>query len=636
MSGQPKPASDHTAAANRAAVVDFDDPGDFERASRGLLAQIESGRVAVGDWPVWDVAPHDFQRGDDAAQAPYSVHPSLWRQARLNAIHGLFEVVPGVYQARGYDLSNITFLAGDEGWLVIDPLTTAETAAACLELANSTLGERPVTSVIYTHSHVDHYGGVEGVTNKEAVDAGEVRIIAPEGFLHEVVSENVIAGPAMGRRALYQFGPLIPPGEFGHIDNGLGKGLPLGTMGLIAPTEEISATGTELMIDGIRVVFQHTPDTEAPAEMNFHFPDHRLLCMAENCSHTMHNLYTLRGAQIRDSLSWSKYIGEAIELFGDQTDTVFASHHWPRFGRDDAVGFLELQRDVYRWLHDQTMRRANRGETALEIAEELELPECFSHESHVQGYYGTVSHNVKAVYQRYLGWFDANPANLEPHPPVEAGRRYVELAGGADALMTHARRAYEAGDHRWVAEVVNHLVFADPAHTEARHLQADALEQLGYASESGIWRNFYLTGAHELRNGTTPALGAGRQTASSAMTTEQLIDTMGVRFVPERCEPDRIRVNLTITDPAGDAESVELHVLGVANAAVHHIPDRHDPEPDASLSITRAAFADLISGNATLADTEDTGAVIEDDRSLLRLLTEALEQAPGTFGIIEP
>ena len=362
---------------------------------------------------------------------PESVNPSLWRQAQLNAIHGLFEVQPGVWQARGYDISNITFIEGDNGWLVIDPLTTEGTAAACLALANEHLGERPVTAVIYTHSHVDHYGGVHGVVDAADVAAGRVPIVAPEGFLSEAVSETVIAGPVMSRRATYMYGMLLPRNERGQVDCGLGKITPLGPPGLIAPTVEISRTGEELELDGVRVVFQNTPDAEAPAEMNFYFPDLRLLCMAENCSHTMHNIYTPRGAQIRDSLAWSKYIHEALLLFGDKTDILFASHHWPRFGQDDAKEFLTRQRDVYRWLHDQTMRLANHGHTAVEIGEQLELPECFAGHAHTRGYYGTVNHNAKAVYQRYLGWFDGNPANLNPLPPVESGERYVDFMGGA-------------------------------------------------------------------------------------------------------------------------------------------------------------------------------------------------------------
>jgi alkyl sulfatase BDS1-like metallo-beta-lactamase superfamily hydrolase len=512
MNNQPKPATPSTRAAS-ARLRDhlpLDDGADFERATRGLVATHATGVIhhAMGR-VVWDTHAHDFVR--DQSEAPDTVNPSLWRQARLNAIHGLFEVTDGVWQVRGYDLSNVTFVAGDTGWLVIDPLTSAETARAALELANEHLGVRPIVAVIYTHSHVDHFGGIRGVVDEADVEAGQVRIIAPEGFQAEAVSENVIAGPVMIRRASYMYGGLLPAGPTGHVDAGLGKTTPKGTVGVIPipPTEEIRATGTELVVDGVRIVFQNTPGAEAPAEMNFHLPDKKLLCMAENCSHNMHNLYTPRGAQVRDALAWSKYINEAIELFGDETEICFASHHWPRFGHDDALDFLAKQRDLYRWLHDQTLRLANHGFTPTEIAEQLDLAPELASEFHTRGYYGTVNHNVKAVYQRYLGWFDGNPANLHPLPPEDAGRRYVEFMGGAGLLLAKAREAFAAGEYRWVAQVVNHLVFAEPDNTDARHLQADALEQLGYQAESGPWRNFYLTGAQELRHGL-PDLGQAR------------------------------------------------------------------------------------------------------------------------------
>lgn len=480
----PRDASSYTAEANSAAQISFDDPGDFGRASQGLIAQIDGAQVTMGDHVVFDVANHDFVSDDE--NAPSTVHPGLWRQARLNVNHGLFEVADGIWQVRGYDIANITFLAGSDGWLVIDPLTNAPAAAAALELANQTLGARPVTSIIYTHSHVDHFGGVFGVTSQEAVDAGDVRIVAPEGFLDEVVNEFVIAGPIMGRRAAYQFGPLLPPGPRGHVDSGLGSAMGKARSDLIAPTESISETGQELDLSGIRVVFQNTPDAEAPAEMDFYFPEKRALCMAENCTHTLHNLYPIRGAQTRDALAWSKYIHEAMLMWGDDADLMFASHHWPRFGNDDVRRFLTLQRDVYRWLHDETMRLANKGYVPTEISAEMELPSEFS-ESHVRGYYGTVSHNVKSVYNRYLGWYDGNPAHLDPLPPVDAGNRYVEFMGGADAALDRAQRSFDDGDYRWVAEVVNHVVFADPSNERARRLQAAALEQLGYQSESATW-----------------------------------------------------------------------------------------------------------------------------------------------------
>lgn len=582
----PKPASETTRAAHGAAVIGFDDQTDEAAATRGLVAQHPTGVIAPAGQAVWDTSSHDFlQSGPDA---PDTVHPGLWRQGRLNAHHGLFEVADGCWQARGYDLSNVTFIAGREGWVVIDPLTVPETAAACLELANDTLGERPVTAVIYTHSHVDHFGGVLGVTSQADVDAGRVRVIAPDGFMREAVAENALAGPIMYRRAMYQFGAILPPGPQGHIDCGLGKRVPLGSSGLIPPTESISETGTELDVDGVRVVFQNTPDAEAPAEMNFFFPDHGWLCMAENCTHTLHNLYPIRGAQVRDALAWSKYVQEALQMWGSSADLMFASHHWPRFGGDDVRAFLALQRDVYRWMHDQTMRLANRGYTPDEISETLRLPDSFSGQSHVQGYYGTVSHNVRSVYNRYLGWYDGNPANLHPHPPVEAGRRYVEMMGGPEGVMAGAQRAFDEGDYRWVVEVCGHLVFSDPEHRGARELSADAMEQLGYQAESSTWRNAYLTGAYELRHGSIQ-LGPFRvRELDNALSGDQLVDMMGVRFDPTRFA-STVEIEWVLTDVG------EVHLVGVANHTINHsVLDAPGSTADVSIACDRRALVEVM------------------------------------------
>ncbi len=599
------------------------------------MAQIDDGRVtmtipgAEQEHVVWDVARHAFVT--ESEQAPTSVHPSLWRQARLNKHHGLFEVADGVWQVRGYDIANITFLAGDDGWLIIDPLTNAPSAAAALDLANRTLGARPVRSVIYTHSHTDHYGGILGITSQEAVDRGEVRIVAPEGFMKEVVGENVIAGPIMLRRAAYQFGPLLPPGPRGHVDCGLGSTMGLARSDLIAPTEEVSETGTELTLSGIRVVFQNTPEAEAPAEMNFFFPGlgsagsgKGLLCMAENCTHTLHNTYPIRGAQIRDALAWSKYIQEALVLWGDHTETMFASHHWPRFGTEDVRGFLEMQRDAYRWMHDQTMRLANHGYVPTEIAAELRLPEAFD-QSHVQGYYGTVSHNVRSIYHRYLGWYDGNPANLDPFPPVDAGTRYVEFMGGADAVLDRAEACFDEGDYRWVIQVVNHVVFADPSNQRARHLQADAMEQLGYQSESATWRNAYLMGAQELRHGSPPGTRAPARDLSNAMEAEHIIDTIGVRFDPARFEPERATINLHFTDLGED------HVLGITRSAVHHTADQRVDGADCSVRLSRAQLMAVLGA----PEAVDDGIEIEGDRQVFLGLVGALDVF-GMPALIEP
>ena len=626
----PKGAAELTVQANALAseTMSFNDKADFERAQRGLVATLPGGTVTVDDHTVWDCARYDFLRENH--EAPDTVHPGLWRQGRLNAIHGLFEVMDGVWQVRGYDISNLTLIAGNSGWILVDVLTTAATAEACLKLANEQLGERPVKAVIYTHSHADHFGGILGVTTPEEVENGDVRIIAPEGFLEEVVNENVIAGAAMARRAMYQFGLFLPPGPKGHIDNGLGKALPFSPSGLIAPTEIIDRTGIELEIDGVRVIFQNTPDAEAPAEMNFWFPDFRMLCMAENCTHNLHNLYPIRGAQTRDALAWSKYINEALELWADSSDVLIATHHWPRFGTEDLREFLVKQRDVYRWMHDQTMRLANRGWTPNEIAEELELPECFSSDSHVQGYYGTVSHNVKSVYNKYLGWYDANPAHLNPHPPKKTSEKYVEFMGGPEKVLRQARNSFEAGDYRWVAQVVNHLVFADPSHQEARELQADAFEQLGYQAESGTWRNAYLYGAHELRNGSPNiTVGRGRQLAH-AMTAEQLFDSIGVRLATSAISDLEITINWTFSDLK------ENHVLGITNCAIHHLADRHVSDAIATVTLTRHVLADALGGVASFSDSLDQGNItVEGNQSLVLELFDLLTEF-RLFPIIEP
>jgi len=634
----PKDATSFTRHANESVVVDFDDTVDFAAARQGLVAQIPDARIMIGDNAAWDGGRYEFLSAD--TPAPDTVHPGLWRQGQLNGIHGLFEVTVGVWQARGYDLSNITFMATDSGWLVIDPLTTEATAAACLKLANDTLGERPVVAVIYTHSHVDHYGGVEGVTSHEAVAAGDVRIIAPVGFLEEAVSENATAGPIMTRRAWYQFGPLIPPGPRGHVDCGLGQAIPVGRGGLIAPTETISETGAELDIDGIEVVFQNTPDAEAPAEMNFYFPQKRLLCMAENCTHTLHNLYPIRGAQTRNALAWSKYIQEAMLLWGDKTDIMFASHHWPRFGTDDVADFLAQQRDVYRWMHDQTVRLMNHGHKPDDISEALQQPGAFAGQSHLQGYYGTVSHNVRSIYNRYLGWYDGNPAHLHPHPPVTASTRYVKLMGGADAVVDAARASFDEGDYRWVAELCNHIVFADPDHQIARQLGADAMEQLGYQSESSTWRNAYLMGAIELRQGSYQLGAAALGGTVGAMDGEQLIDLMAVRFNPARFAAARNAENPGVSMVWTFTDLAETVLVGVMNQTVHsqtNPGDARKSTADVTLTTDRTTLLQLVQNPSSFAEQVTSEGVTIDsgDAQVARDFLESLDQFL-TQPVIEP
>lgn len=580
---------------------------------------------------VWDISRYDFIT--DGTSAPDTVNPSLWRQAQLNKRHGLFEVAPKCWQVRGYDISNITFIESQSGWIVVDPLTSGNSARASLDLANQHLGSRPVVAVIYTHSHADHFGGVLGITSQADVDAGRCIVIAPEGFLHEAVSENIIAGPAMLRRSAYQFGPFLPPGPDAHVDAGLGKGVPFDISGLIAPTHDITHTGQELNVDGVRIVFQLTPETEAPAEMNFFFPDFGWLCTAENCTHTMHNLVPIRGAQVRNSLAWSKYINEAIELFGDKANLMFASHHWPRWGSDNVRDFLILQRDLYKWMHDQTMRLANKGYVPTEIAAELRLPDEFLAQGHTRGYYGDLVHNCKAVYQRYLSWYDGNPANLNKLAPSDAGTRYVELAGGADALLAKARAWFDAGEYRWVAELVNHLVFADPGNTSARELQADALEQLGYQAESSTFRNAYLQGAQELRNGPVKLGGANARGKGilGAMTVEQIFDTVSVRLKSESVGGQSATVNWVFTDVN------EKWVLGLSNRTLFAVPGRHDDGATVTVTTSRSEFIRVMLQETTFMDQITAGNItLDGDPTALLTIFGNIDAFEPGFNIVEP
>jgi alkyl sulfatase BDS1-like metallo-beta-lactamase superfamily hydrolase len=634
--GGPRSASAHTRARHDAACQElpFEDREDFEDARRGLIASApslvlrgEEGRV------VWDMDSYAFVSSQE--ESPETVHPSLWRMAQLNGMHGLFEVASGIYQVRGYDLSNMTLVEGRDGVIVIDPLISMECAAAALALYRSHRGERPVSAVIYTHSHVDHFGGVKGVVSEDAVRAGAVPVWAPAGFLEHAVSENVLAGGAMGRRASYMFAPGLARGPRGQVDAGIGKTTSSGSVTLIPPTHEVSVTGQEEEIDGVPVVFQLVPDSEAPAEMNFHFPDLRVLCVAENAVHCMHNVLTPRGALVRDALLWSKYLGEAVELFGAQTDVMFAQHHWPRWGKERIVGFLGRHRDMYRYLHDQTLRLANRGLTPTEIAAEVRLPPSLSRTWACRGYYGTVSHNVRAVYQRYLGFFDGNPAHLDPLSPADAAARYVQLAGGMEPLLDQARAAFERGEYRWVAELCSHAVFADPEHHPALQLQADALEQLGYQAESAVWRNLYLVGAKESREGPPKAEG-GRRVASAdvarALSIEQLWDALGARLDGPRAWEASIVTGWHFTDLG------ERWTVTVENGALSSVRGRLDSsEAHATVTLTRAAFDAMLLGEGDLAELFADGAIaVEGDGAKLGELFGLLDEGDPAFAIVTP
>lgn len=627
-------ATASTAAANHALLdeLPWEDRQDFENAARGFVASLDDPVIRDDSGrPVWDLNAFAFLAQEEA---PATVNPSLWRQSRLLALyHGLFQVTEGVYQIRGFDLSVMSIVESDNGYVVIDPMITVPTAAAGMELVYRHIGRKPIKAVIYTHSHVDHWGGVKGVISEADVQAGQVKVIAPEEFLEYAISENVITGNVMSRRASYMYGNLLPQDPKGQVGAGLGQTTSSGAVSLIDPTDYITHTGQIMTVDGLEIEFQLTPDTEAPAEMNFLFPKYRALCMAENCTHNMHNLYTLRGAQVRDAKAWAHYIDEARDLFAGRYDVIFASHHWPTWSAEEGDKFLKLQRDMYKYLHDETLRLANQGYTMLEIPEIIQLPPELFRAWCNRGYYGSINHNVKAIYQRYVGFFDGNPANLHPLPPEQAGCHYVEFMGGAEALLTKARQSYAEGNYRWVAQVVNHLVFAEPNNEEARALQADALEQLGYQAESGPWRNFYLSAAKELRDGVLDLAAPKSLTADTVRATplEMFFDLLAVRLIGPQAAGKRIVLNADFTDVR------EQYLLEVENGVLHYAKGKQSPAADATIRLTRAALDQVVLGEATPADKLAAGEVqIEGDGAKLTEFLGLMDTFEFWFNIVTP
>ncbi|MFC4138355.1 MULTISPECIES: alkyl/aryl-sulfatase [unclassified Microbacterium] len=620
-----KPASAAIKAQHDAALknLPFDDTTDFDDTARGLIAELKPNVVKNADGEVvWDNDTYAFIDGD----APDTVHPSLWRQSTLVARAGLFEVVPdGIYQVRGSDLSNMTIIETDTGIIVIDPLISTETAAAALALYREHRGERPVVAVLHTHSHIDHFGGIFGVTSQEEVDAGTVQVIAPEGFVEHAVSENVYAGTAMGRRAGYMYGAALERGPQGAVGAGLGQTTSTGEAGMIVPTLFITTTGETHTIDGIEIEFQMAPGTEAPSEMHFYFPKFRALCMAENATHTLHNLLTLRGAVVRDPHVWSQYLTEAIATFGSRTDVVFASHHWPMWGQDRIVEFMGLQRDLYAYLHDQTLRLINRGFTAAEAAEAFVLPPALENAWHARGYYGSVSHNVKAIVQRYLGWFDGNPARLWPHPPQEQAKRYVALAGGMDNIVAAAQTAYDEGDFRWAATLLDHAVFTDENHTAARALYADTLEQLAYGSENGTWRNFFFSGATELRgkNFGTPTVTNAPSIVAN-LTAEMLLDAIAIKIDGPKAWDLDLALSIEFTDLQ------RTFRVTLRNGVLVYL---EDGEGDVSLTLrlTKARLIALAAGDATSPGIETEG-----DIETIKSILAVVDPGDPAFAIVTP
>jgi alkyl sulfatase BDS1-like metallo-beta-lactamase superfamily hydrolase len=621
-----KPPTAVIESAHREHALPFHDTADFDNADRGFIAALSPCVIKAADGRVvWDNDAYGFLAGTAAT----SVHPSLWRQSTLAAKQGLYEVVPGIYQVRGFDISNVTFVEGDTGIIVIDPLVSTEVAAAALALYRTHRGgDRPVVAVIYTHSHVDHFGGVLGVTTQADVNAGAVAVLAPEGFTAHAVQENVYAGPAMTRRATYMYGTLLPRGPQDQVGCGLGQTPSTGEVAVIVPTVDIRTTGEKHTIDGVEIEFQMAPGTEAPAEMHFYFPRFRALCMAENATHNLHNLLTLRGALVRDPHAWSGYLTEAIDTFADRADVVFASHHWPTWGRESIVEFLSLQRDMYAYLHDQTLRLLNRGYTGVEIAEMFQMPPALDRAWHTHGYYGSVSHNVKAVYQRYMGWFDGNPARLWPYPPEALAPRYVDAMGGIDRVVDLARAAFDSGDFRWAATLLDHAIFTDSEHTAARALYADTLEQLAYGAENGTWRNFFMSGATELRDGN---FGTAVTTVSMSMlsqlTPEQIFDGFAIRVDGPRSWDLDIAIDISFVDLAVN------YRLALRNGVLVY---RKVAADFATASVTVKLDSKFRLLQVVMGDLTSPGLEISGDQAALQAFLGALDEPDPNFNIVTP
>jgi len=624
-------ATTATRQANEAVAeaLALDDPTDFERARRGFVATDEPLVIEKADGTVlWSKPSYDFVDG----VAPPTVNPSLWRRAKLNQIHGLFEVTEGIHQVRGYDLSNMSVIEGETGRILVDPLTTVETARAALDLVNRTLGPRPIVAVIVTHSHIDHFGGIAAVVDPEAVGTGRTRIVAPARFFEEAVSENVLVGTVMGRRAMYMYGADLSRSPRGHVDTGLGVSPALGTTSIATPTDLVDHTGQRMTIDGVDFEFQYAPHSEAPAELTFHLPRHRALCGAEIVSQTMHNLYTLRGAKVRDARLWSGYVDEALRRFGDRTDVVFNSHHWPVWGRAEVAAYLARQRDVYAYLHDQTLRLAAQGGTPSEIADTITLPQSLARDFATRGYYGTAKHNARAVYQFYFGWFDGNPAHLDPLPPPDAAARYVEAMGGADAVVERAKEAYDRGEYRWAATLLDHVVFASPSHDAARTLLADTYDQLGYQAESGPWRDVYLAGARELRHGIHErSVLENAGTMLRSIPLDLFFDAMATRLNGPKADGVSLTLNFVFTDLG------ETHVLWIENAVLHHRRGDADPDANATVTLTHPMWLKLVTRQATLKDLLFSGDfAVTGSRLDLLSFFRLLDDPNEGFAIVTP
>lgn len=646
LTREPKSASEYTAQSNAEMYsrLDFDDKQEAEFAERGLIDAPETLELTDEDGKViWSQAAYNFL--DDYEEAPDTVNPSLWENTKNNHAYGLFEVCDGIYQVRGYDMANLTVIEGDTGWIIFDPLMSIECSQAAMQLIEKNLGNRPVKAVIISHPHVDHFGGVLGVMSEgeqadsekslaEQLESGKIPIIVPEGFAEHAIAENVYAGKAMGRRANYQYGVLLEPGVTGTLAQGIGMGQSTGTVSYLAPTYEVKETGEVVTIDGVEMEFQMTPGTEAPAEMNTWFPQFKALWVAENCTATLHNLYTLRGAQVRDGAAWANYLTETITRYGDEVEVTFQSHNWPHWGNDMINDYLVNTAAVYKFINDQTLTYINQGYTSDEISNMIELPEALEKVWYTRQYYGTVAHNSKAVYQKYMGWYDANPVSLNPLTPTDSAKKWVEYLGDVNEVLRMAKADYEAGEYQWVAEVTNTIVFADPENEDARLLCADALEQLGYQAESGPWRNAYLTAALELRNGNSAAAAkVAKNTGAMVreMTASMMFDYMGILLDKQALADYDFVMNVTLSDTGQE------YMLRIKNGVVLVYDDILSENADVSITCPKNALFYLVTN-----DQENMEKTIktEGDEKLVTLLAENMNQvavsAPAAFNIVEP
>lgn len=623
-------ATVHTAINNEKLKMElnFNDRQDFDDATRGFIATIATPDVMREDGKVsYSISGWDFLK----EEAPATANPSLWRQSQLNRINGLFEVVPDkIYQVRWFDIANMTFVRSNNGWIIIDVTTTDAAAKAGFDLIKRNVADLPVQAVIFTHPHGDHYGGI--ATIREGSSKKDFKIIAPEGFMTAAQNENVLAGVAMTRRATYMYGLQLEPGAKGALGCGLGQAMSTGSKGIARPDIEVGKTGEKLTVDGIDMEFIYVTDSEAPYEIMIWFPQFKAFCTAEDMTHNMHNLQTLRGAKVRNGLLWSKAVDEAIELYGDQVEVSFASHHWPVWGNERIVDYWEAQRDMYRYLHDQTLHLANRRLTPVEIAEEMKLPESLDTLFHCRGYYGTLSHNVKSQYDLYFGWFNGNPADLNPLPPAELGARYVEAIGGADKVLEVAKVAYDKGDYRWGATLLNNLVFAEPGNMKARKLLADTYTQLGYQTESGPWRNFYLTGARDLLKSDVPYTSQLINDGVIAqMDMDMLLDYCAIQIDGDKAADKDIVINIQFAD-TGDKVTLILK-----NGVLNHRIDRQEENADVSLAINKMDFMKLFFGQTDIATLNKSGKFrMTGSSDVLEELCSCFEPADPNFKIVLP